>query len=496
MIEHARMTAILAAALVAATLTCLPPAQAAAPFDAAAIKTSVGPAVCRIVAANSWGVPTAYATGFLLGDGRFIIADIGVAAQAGAGQVTAEFADGTSLTCKEFGWADPGLGLVALRAGAGDPKRSGLPLAAAVPPLDGSVVVAAQGCRWAGAPELVTGRIWRGAPLKDMASRARIEPPAGPDAFIRMDGGRLELAGGSPVIDPSGTVLAVILDLSVGDVTLFQGMPAASVRAAMMAAQPQLKPLAELPRPLWPSRFVRIPGPPLTAAEITHTFQAVKNAFTCQMCKGTGKVEVDRGRGGFLGFFSRTHERECPDCGGGKIAYQDSLGLQLGALADEATRTVWAPVGVDERARVAARGAVSDVCKTIAAARFQFQRPYAMAVADEFAKPATRPPRGVFLYAQVQRHLDGPDGKYAILGAWRLPKEVAVRVNDLQGGPPGKAPAGPRRDPADGTWVVVGGTILSGYNTGNGEGLFMLPAEWCTAGVPGIAPPPAAPARP
>ena len=494
--KHARTTAIPAVAVVVALAVSAAAATAAAPVDAAAMKTSAGPAVCRITAANSWGAAMAYATGFLLGDGRFAIADLGVVAQAGGGQVTAEFADGTSLTAKEFGWADPGLGLVALRVGSGDPKRPGLPLVAAMPPLDGSVVVAAEGCRWAGKPELVTGRIWRGPPVKDMASRARIEPPAGPDAFIRMEGGRLELASGSPVIDSSGTVLGIILDLAVGDVALFQGMPAASVRAAMLVAQPQLKPLSELPRPLWPTRFLRVPGPPALGTDIARAFQAVKTGFTCQTCKGTGTVEVDRGRRGFLaGLFGRGRERECPDCGGEKIAYQAGLGPLLAVLADEATRTVWAPVGVDERARAAARVAVSDVCKTVAGARYHLRRDLSLAVADDLAKPAARLPRGVFLYAHVQRHLDGPDGRYVVLSALRFPKDIAVRLDDLQGGPPGKTPAGPRRDPADGTWLVIGGTILSACNTGKGDGMFMLPVEWCPA-PSGFGLLPAAPAAP
>jgi hypothetical protein len=147
---------------------------------------------------------------------------------------------------------------------------------------------------------------------------------------------------------------------------------------------------------------------------------------------------------------------------------------------------------VDERARTAARIAVADVCKAIAGARYRLLRDFSRGVADDFAKPAVRLPRGTFLHARVHQHLDGPDGRYVVLSPLRFPKDIAVRLDDLQGGPPGKTPAGPRRDPADGTWLVIGGTILSACNTGKGEAMFMLPVEWCPA-TSGAGQPPAAP---
>jgi len=176
------------------------PAAVPVRLDPAEVRRTIEPALCLVTAENAWGAPVAVATGFLLGEGRFAVTDLGAVAQPGVARVTLTFAGGSTSVATEFGMADPALGLVALHVPRGRSTSPGLPLAPRLPALDGLGAVAAAGWRWGTEIEVVTGRVWRGPAIRDVAVRTRIETPVGVDAFLRMDGGRIDGASGSPVV--------------------------------------------------------------------------------------------------------------------------------------------------------------------------------------------------------------------------------------------------------------------------------------------------------
>jgi hypothetical protein len=460
--------------------------RAAAPIDAGAVRDSARSAVCRVTVENAWGIPEAIATGFLLGDGRFVVTDLGTVGRPGAAQVALQFQDGSKVVAREFGMADPALGLVLLRMPADAPARTGLALAAELPVLDGTAPVIAAGWHWGSQLEVVAGRLWKGPALRDLAPLARVEPPAGVDTFVRMEGGRLEAAPGSPVLGSSGTVLAVGFDLLLRDTVAPLAMPATTLRSALLATPPQLKPLAELPKPIWPQRPLRMPGSPATPADFTAAANRFKTSLLCQACKGTGRIT---GEGPGRGLISRFFDGRflCPICYGELVTPSEVSLKALSTLAEQGTRTVWVPVA-DDRARAAARTTAADILKALAGYGPHFRHEHAAAVAAALHTAALPPPWGIVCQAQVTGADDGPDGRYVFLAPWRSQATLAVRADDLV--TPGYKTAARREPPAD-SWVLLLGAALSKFEADSREGFFVLPCEW----LPCTAPPPEPDAR-
>jgi hypothetical protein len=475
-------------AFVAAGLSVVSPAIAAAPIDLGAIRTAANASVCRVTVENAWGIPVAVATGFVLGDGRFVVTDLASVARPGAAKVVLRFQDGTQAAAREFGMADPAVGLAALKVESTAAARKGLPLAAAVPALDGSALVAAAGWQWGAQLEVVSGRLWKGPAIKDAAAMARIETPPGIDNFVRLEGAKLPGANGSPVLDAAGTVVAVTMEVTVRDAAMSLAMPATSLRAALLGAQPQLKALAELPKPLWPERLLRLPGGPATTGELAASLSRFRAALACQTCGGKGKVAVPRS--GLLGLLDS--QVPCPMCRGEMIFVNKPMLLALGGLAEQATRTVWAP-GADERGRTAARAAAAESLKTIGTAGPRFQNAFALLVGLALVNPVQEIPFGVLFHAQVEKAVDGPDGRYLFLKPNNSMAVVAVRLDDLLS-PGAKPPAAARKAPTENSWVLVAGVAASRFDTGgqNGagqKGVFVLPLEWSAVGAPQEPPP-------
>jgi hypothetical protein len=452
--------------------------SAAAPIDAGAVRGSARSAVCRVTVENAWGIPEAIATGFLLGDGRFVVTDLGTVGRPGAAQVSLQFQDGSKSIAREFGMADPALGLVLLRMPADAPARTGLALAAELPVLDGTAPVMAAGWHWGSQLEVVAGRLWKGPAMRDLAPLARVEPPAGVDTFVRMEGGRLEAAGGSPLLGSSGTVLAVGFNLLVRDVVAPLGMPATTLRSALLATPPQLKPLAELPKPLWPQRPLRMPGGPVAPAEIAAAASRFKTALLCEMCKGTGRITGDGpGRGLISRFFDARFP--CPACRGELVTANEVSLKSLSTLAEQGTRTVWAPMA-DDRARAAARATGTDILKALIGYGPYFRRDHAAAAAAALRTGTVPPPWGIVCQAQVTGADNGPDGRYVFLSPWNSRATLAVRADDLA--TPGYKTSARREPPSD-SWILLMGAVLSRFKADSREGFFVLPCEWlsCTA---------------
>jgi ribosomal protein S27E len=476
------------AMVLAAVLVVGPLAGAATTIDLAAVRKDTAPAVCRVTVENAWGVPLALASGFLLGDGRFAVTDLGAATHPGVDRVSLHFQDGATIVVREFGMAEPALSLVLLRLPADAPKRQGLALAQGLPALEGNATVVVAGWQWSRQFEVVTGRLYKGPLIKEVAALTRVDMPSGVDAFVRVDGGRLEGAAGAPVLDAEGTVLAVNLDVPIRNTIATLAMPATSLRTALMAAVPQLRPLSQLPKPLWPTRPLRTPGGPVTSQAFLGVISQFKTAVACQRCGGRGRIATPYGgMGGGMGYGYGygDYTMPCPTCGGETVVFNEAALKLLGTVAEQGTSTVWAPV-VDERVRTKVRSGAQDTLVTLAGYGNHFQRELASAAASALESRGLVFPAGMAFKARVSRLQDGPDGRYLFITPQHTNATVAVRVDDLVP-PPGKG-LPPRKEPAEGSWILVAGTILGRCAADGRPSLFLLPLEWMTVPAPAGAP--------
>ena len=437
-------------------------------FDPQSLRESAGPAVCRITVENAWGIPQTVVSGFLLGEGRFVVTDLGAVARRGAVRARLLFSDGAEAEATEFGLADPALGLAALRVEAEEPLRRGLSLAPSLPPLDGVAPVGVIGWPWGKQLETATGRVRRGPDIRAVASRSNVETPEGIDAFLRIEGARLSAVSGSPVVDGSGTVLAVRLDVAAPGLVLTLAMPAVSLRQSLLSAQPQLKPLSELPQPLWPVDILRLPGAPPTPAEFLRTTQTVKTFIACERCKGTGKIKTG------WDLFNRS-EVPCFAClGTGVVIRAEDFGT-LAPWAEQGTSAVWS-AGKDGRSRAAVRTMGVEVLKSLAVVGRNFQLLFGSEGVDLVRFPPAMP-HGIVLYCRVAESVDGPDGRYLFLESVNTQTLAAVRADDLVGyGDLG--PTAGRSAPEVGAWFALAGAVLSRFDTGERRGVFVLPFEW------------------
>lgn len=176
----------------------LRPVEAApAGVDIDGLRKTVVPRVCWVMVLNEWGLPLAYANGFLLGQGRFVVTDLASVSQPGAARAVLTFADGSTASALQFGLADPGTGLAALCVETGKATSAGLELAQTVPALDGSATVATAGWRWCKDADVAVGRLVRGPLVRDLAQLCGIQAPEVGEVFLRLEGGRLDGAGGA-----------------------------------------------------------------------------------------------------------------------------------------------------------------------------------------------------------------------------------------------------------------------------------------------------------
>jgi len=465
---------------------------APAAMDAGALRESVSPRVCCVTVLNAWGLPLAYANGFLLGQGRFVVTDLASVAQPGVDRVTLTFAGGSAGTAKEFGLADPVIGLAALRVEGEKTPSVGLDLAQSMPALDGTATVAAVGWRWCKEPDAVVGRLVRGPAIRDLAQRCGIQAPEATDVFLRLEGGRLDGAGGAAVVDRDGNVLAVKVDVAAREVTIALAVPAVSFRKTLLAAKPELKALTEIPKPLWPVRVLRMTGQPVTPAEFTKTLQSIKTALVCKTCGGKGTVEIDTGR-----FIFGRQEVTCPTCRGEKIAYRDGLYGLARQMAEEGARIVWAP-SVDVKSQTAVRTGAAGILKILADAGNHLRVPFGIASLTDLRLAGLAFPHGVVVFGQVREVLDGPDGKYLVLVPYGTEVVLAVRADLLAEAPGAKAARGAATwSPGD--QILLAGAAISRFKTETAEGFYVLPFDWVPAPVlPDAVPdlPPLPPRRP
>jgi len=471
-------------AVVGLVLTASASARAQRP-DADALRRTVGPAVCRVTVENSWGVPVAIANGFLLGDGRFVVSDLGAVAQPGVETVSVRFEDGRPYLVRQFGLANVSLGLVALEVLANRSGRTGLALAGTLPDLDGATPAAMVGWQYAKTLGVATGRLWQGPAAGDVAARAHVQPPAGHDHFLRIAGEDLPAAGGAPVVDANGTVLAVHLSIAAPGMQVPLAVPAYSLRRSLLKADPKLAMLSDLPKPVWPVETVRLAGEPPKPSGFQAARQRIREAMVCSQCRGRGwiRAEIDGGA-------MRTYEEkvECPRCHGEGIALESGVYELLATWAEEGTRAVWAP-GPATAIQNAARGAGREMLRYLATVDRNFRAAMAERAGRDVNQMGHPAPRGLVVYAEVRETIAGPDGEYVILDPVDTDVMVAVRLHDLLG-KDGRGPSGLGRRPPNRAWIILAGTVLSRLRAPGQVAVYVLPFEWTGCPTPGPVPRP------
>jgi hypothetical protein len=452
--------------LVLVTLTVASPAPAARP-DAEAVRQAVGPAVCTVTVENGWGVTQSVTTGWLLGDGRFAVADLGALRARGAARATLTFADGAKSTADQFGMADPALGLAVLQVQSPG-GRKGLPLAAEPPALGQAVLVSMAGYEWGERLEVRAGRLLPGPKIETVATRSGVTPPAGVEGFLRIEGDRLRAASGAPVTDADGRVLAVRLDVDAKGLTSVLAMPATTLRSSLLSATPELKPLTALPEPFWPVRLLRLPGEPVGLETFVKASQAMTRTLVCDRCRGKGEIDP----GGWM----YTRNIPCPFCLGTgiRITPENLEGLNEWAL--QGTRVAWAP-DIDARTRAQVRKIGVEMLARLAPVGRNLRRAIGFLGNLNTVQLKGGRPQGAILYAQVTDQVEGPDGQYLVLDAYNSRTPVTVRVEDLLGHD-GRGPLPGRQVPGRGTWFALAATVVSEFNTGEVRGMYVLPFEW------------------
>jgi len=480
------------------------PALAEDPIQAAVEKS-----VCTVTVQNQWGIQVGVATGYLMTNGKFAIADLALVSQPGVVLATLQFKDGATIACREFAMADAALDLVVLRVPEDAPERAGLPLATELPPLDGKAIATTAGWRWATQLDTVSGHLLKGPAIKDAATQARVDAPLATETFIRTDGPQLDAATGSVVLDRTGAVLGTLLEVTIHNTSAPLIVPSLTLRTALGAAQPQLKPLSELPKSPWPTRYLRLAGQPAGAAAITTAVADAKKAMVCPTCKGHGIITsvgmnnalnapggnilaAGRGGGGRGGFGgggrggNTVRVAVCPTCRGEKYAWSRDLSRSLAHLIQTGTRTIWAPT-TDERTRAECRNQMRALLKSLNTLGPRFIEAFNAAAAANVMQGDASLPQSALFRAQVKGHADGPDGKYLLLAPLNADVPVTVQVDDLtQLG--GRSNLSDHRDPADGSWILLSGLVLSRFNDGKLQGSFILPLEWVPVGAPPAAP--------
>jgi hypothetical protein len=64
---------------------------------------------------------------------------------------------------------------------------------------------------------------------------------------------------------------------------------------------------------------------------------------------------------------------------------------------------------------------------------------------------------------------------------------VAVRLDDVMGRN-GRGPGGLGRPPHERAWMLLAGAVLSGFEGGRHQGVYLLPFEWTGCPPPGPLP--------
>jgi len=232
-----------------------------------------------------------------------------------------------------------------------------------------------------------------------------------------------------------------------------------------------------------------------TPAALAQTVRSIRLQILCKKCKGAGTIIVTRvvGRhrvGGMVYTDVRRDRETCPDCGGEGTVMDGSAYKALALLADQALR-ISLDVGVEERAREAARANVVSLLEAMGKLTGQSRRAFIDAAVEGLGGGADDSPRGFVAYAQVRETLKGPDGDYIVFAPTQSGRLLAARKDGLS------VPSGEGQDPpagqgppvlSYGRWVVLAVVAEGAFDLEGREVVIVRPAAWAPG--PSLGPPP------
>ncbi len=469
------------------------PAARAGPADIPdplEIRKLAAPRVCLVRADGPLGLPEAYASGFLLGSGKFVITDLASVARPGVGQVTVQFEDGTQVTARRFGMADPATGLVAIALPKPRTEPGGLALSTAAVSDDRGLPTIVLGWQYAEEIGLVTGRLVNGAPADELATRCSVTGPVGDVTFLSLHAPAMRIATGAPVLDASGRVAGIMMCLKGLDAPV--AVPAVALRQALLEAKPELKPLSRLPKPLWPVAVQTLAGKPMTPQQFAGAVRAVKSRSRCDTCGGSGNVIVKKVVGhrrvmGLVRPIIKRVPRRCDTCGGDGIVCPEGLYTYFQRMAEAATRLAADPATADSVIEVA----VTNTGSLLAALR-QVNAPYRNGLARQASKDLGKGggpyPRGVVLYAQRLETIRHGGRQYTLLSPFQSRVRLAVLTGHLDhplGLDKGKGAHGP----GPGDWIILAGLARGRSRLAKHQVVCVKPFGWGWG--PNLGPPPA-----
>ena len=468
--DAARAVVILA---VAAGLG-LPAMAAGQAGDAVALRDAAGRRVCLVTAENALGIPLSYASGFLLGEGRFVVTDLASLAQPGVKQASLRFRDGTVAVARQFGMADPATGLVVVQLEQPPAGAAGLTFAD-VSTAEGPVEATVVGWKWGQDLDLTVGRVSQPLAASVLAARLKMEAPADAASFLNFEGMQPEEASGSPVFDRGGGVLGVLLQVAGFNKALV--VPSAALRKALLASDRQLKPLSELPKPVWPIATAPVPGKPVAPGDFAQAVRTIKLRSRCARCSGKGTVRVEKivgttTLGGITQKIVRTEDVTCTACRGEGVFLADGFYAQYVRMAEGGT---WMALAgdVDPKARDAAFSNSLAVLRAIGKVSRRYRDALVQQARTDLAKPPSGGPRGLVVLAHVRELADGPDGQYVLFTPHLTTTLMAARADQMSA--VGEF-QGAKLDV--GRWIVLAGMGFGPVTLGDQKPLYVRPVAW------------------
>jgi len=476
---RSRGASILTVGLVVTVLAAATGNLRAAEAPDAAVRETAAGRVCLVTAENALGVPVAYASGFLLGEGRFAITDLATLARPDVKQARLRFRDGGKAVATQFGMADPSTGLVAVKVDRLPAGLSGLALSTVSfepASAEGQGEITVVGHKWAQEPaDFVIGRFSHVTSSADLVRRLKIDPPKQAISMLNFANLNPEQASGSPVLDRTGDVVGVLLRIAGVEKPLV--VPASALRDALMASDRQLKPLAELPKPVWPIGVLPVVGKPSTAQNFAQAVRTIKVRSVCSKCNGKGTVTVrnlieSRVIGGFQRNTYKDEVQTCDSCQGEGVLFPDGLYAQFIRMAEAGTWLASAG-GVEPKVRDAVFSSGLDVLRAIAKVGKSYRDDLAQEIKSDLSKGGTGGPHGMVVYAQVREAVDGPDGKYVLLSPQGAGTTFAAKADRLAAVAEVR---GTRLD--EGRWVILAGLAMGPVSLGSRHATYVQPFAW------------------
>jgi len=413
----------------------------------------VAPSLCRVTVQNAWGAPLAFAYGFVLGNGQFVVTELGGLAQPGTARAVIRFQDGSEVVADQFGMADPVSGLAALYLKPRASPRNGLAVVRTLPPPGCEAKVARMGWEQGHELRLAMGRLIAGPKMVELALRTGADVPRADWAFLRMVGADVAGLAGTPVLDDGGTVLGVRVHVMSRGVPAPLVVPATALWNALFSSERELKPLTELPQTAWTVPVLRVEGEPVAAPQFGRIVQGVRDSMVCRACNGKGRhISMYYG-----------YATTCYACAGERIACVEGVYAELAKMAEECTRVAWAE-GFESRFRKAILVEALERLTALAAAGPHFRLAWDTAVEADLRGTVDGFPRGIVVAGRVSNTINGPEGRYTFLETSRSSVPVAFCAAAVAK-PNVPGPIGSPAEPKPGTWIVLGGAALGRFST-------------------------------